>query len=195
MFLYRGINTPHRAWPWRRRLAAIVPWLFVAAVAAGSLLSAERWKDWVGLPTKSAEQLQHEQDSETVWRRAGNPSVRHAVEVLRTIDGDTFDARVALWPGLELNTRIRLRGIDAPELHAACADEMRKAEAASRALRTLLAEGEVAIFNIGPDKYGGRVVADAATRRTPNVSAALVASGHARVYLSGRRQSWCEEGR
>lgn len=169
-----------------------MPWLFVAAVAAGSLLPAERWKTWVGLPTTSAERLQREQDSETVWRRAGNPSVRHAVEVLRTIDGDTFDARVALWPGLELNTRIRLRGIDAPELHAACADELRKAEAASRALRTLLAEGEVAIFNIGPDKYGGRVVADAATRRTPNVSAALVASGHARVYLSGRRQSWCE---
>ena len=194
MFLSRGINTSYRR-PWYRALAAVVPWLFVAAVAAGSLLPAERWKAWVGLPTTSAEQLQREQDSETVWRRAGNPSVRHAVEVLRTIDGDTFDARVALWPGLELNTRIRLRGIDAPELHAACADEMRKAEAASRALRNLLAQGEVAIFNIGPDKYGGRVVADAATRRTPNVSAALVASGHARVYLSGRRQSWCEETR
>ena len=36
------------------------------------------------------------------------------------------------------------------------------AEAATGALRALLGEGGVTIFNIGPDKYAGRVVADAA---------------------------------
>lgn len=113
------------------------------------------------------------------------------MHVLRTIDGDTFDARVALWPGLELTTRVRLRGIDAPERQAACDAELRKAEASTRALRAMLGEGGVAIYNIGPDKYGGRVVADVATARTPNVSSALVAAGHARIYLGGRRRSWC----
>jgi endonuclease YncB( thermonuclease family) len=39
--------------------------------------------------------------------------VRHPVDVLKTIDGDTFEARVYLWPGLDLTTRVRLRGIDA----------------------------------------------------------------------------------
>ena len=34
------------------------------------------------------------------------------------------------------------------------------AEAATRALRDLLAQGEVAIYNIGADKYQGRVVAE-----------------------------------
>jgi endonuclease YncB( thermonuclease family) len=45
--------------------------------------------------------------------------------------------------------------------------------------------------NIGPDKYNGRVVADVATRRTEDISAALIAKGHARSYRGGHRSSWC----
>jgi len=190
MFLYRGINTPHIGRSSRSRLVSVLPWAFVIGMAVGSLVPLGRWNTRLGLPSRTAEELQRERDSELIWRRTGNPGIRHAVEVLRTIDGDTFDARVALWPGRELNTRVRLRGIDAPELHANCDAEFRMAEASARALRTRLAEGGVAIYNIGPDKYG-RVVADVATAKTPNVSSALVASGHARIYLSGRRGGWC----
>ena len=117
--------------------------------------------------------------------------MRHPVDVVRTIDGDTFEARVHLWPGLDLTTRIRLRGIDAPELKASCPQELQMAEAATDALRALLGEGDVTIFNIGPDKYAGRVVADAATKKIGNVSAAMLATGHARSYGGGRRNGWC----
>ena len=130
-------------------------------------------------------------ESDGIWKRAGNPSVRHPVDVIRTIDGDTFEARVHLWPGLDVMTRVRLRGIDAPELKAHCEKEFRMAEAASDALQNLLAEGEVTIFNIGPDKYQGRVDADVATRRTPNLSNALLAGGFARAYDGGHRSGWC----
>ena len=65
------------------------------------------------------------------------------------------------------------------------------AQAARDALVALLNEGSVTVFNIGPDKYNGRVVADAATRTTPNVSAALIAAGHGRPYGGGRRTGWC----
>ncbi|HAP10121.1 MAG TPA: nuclease, partial [Afipia sp.] len=51
--------------------------------------------------------------------------MRHSVEVVRVVDGDTFEARVHLWPGLEMTTRVRLRGIDAPEMKGACAEELR----------------------------------------------------------------------
>src|SRR5689334_1955154 len=34
---------------------------------------------------------------------------RYAVDVLRVIDGDTFAARVHLWPGRDLTTHVRLR--------------------------------------------------------------------------------------
>ncbi len=95
------------------------------------------------------------QEFETIWRHAGNLNQHHPVDVIRTIDGDTFEARVHLAPGQDVTTRVRLRGIDAPELKAACPEELRMAEAASSALRDLLGQGEVAIYHIGPDKYSG----------------------------------------
>ncbi|MCG6204717.1 thermonuclease family protein [Rhodopseudomonas sp. HC1] len=173
----------------RSKYRAILPWVFVLGIAAGTMLPARHWIHWPW--TKPPVSQANPQDSETVWRRAGNPTVRHPVDVLYTIDGDTFEARVHLLPGHDLVTRIRLRGIDAPELKAQCAKELQLAEAATDALRNLLRQGEVAIYNIGPDKYEGRVVADVATKRTPNVSAALLEAGHARAYGGGHRDRWC----
>ena len=115
----------------------------------------------------------------------------HSAEVLRVLDGDTFEARVHLWPGLDVTTRVRLRGIDAPEMKARCGDERSKAEAARDALRAILDQGEVAISRVTLDKYGGRVVADASTHATPDVSAAMLSAGLVRAYSGGRRDSWC----
>jgi endonuclease YncB( thermonuclease family) len=117
----------------------------------------------------------------------------HPAEVLRVIDGDTFEARVHLWPGLDITTKVRLRGVDAPELKAHCPAERAMAEAARDALRDMLAEGAVGVSAVTPDKYGGRVVADAATRSVASVSAELHAKGLARSYGGGRRRSWCDE--
>jgi endonuclease YncB( thermonuclease family) len=116
----------------------------------------------------------------------------YAGDLLRVIDGDTFEARVHLWPGLDVTTRVRLRGIDAPEMEARCAVERNKAEAARDALASILAEGEITVLDVGIDKYGGRVLAAAATRRTPDVSAALLDKGLARAYAGGRRAGWCD---
>jgi endonuclease YncB( thermonuclease family) len=126
-------------------------------------------------------------------RRAASAELRggHPAEVLRVFDGDTFEARVRIWPGMDVTTRVRLRGIDAPEMHARCDDERVKAEAARDALVSILNEGAVGISLIGQDKYGGRVDADVSTARTRDVSEALLARGLARRYSGGRRQSWC----
>ena len=115
----------------------------------------------------------------------------HLAEVVRVLDGDTFEARVRICTGMDVTTRVRLRGIDAPELHARCDDERVKALAARDALARLLAEGSVGISRIGQDKYGGRVDADVSTARTPNVSEAMFDGGYARRYSGGRRASWC----
>ena len=118
--------------------------------------------------------------------RAGHPA-----EVLRVLDGDTFEARVKIWPGMEITTRVRLRGIDAPEMNARCDSEREKAEAARDALVRLLNEGSVGISRIGQDKYDGRVDADVSTARTADVSAVLAERGLARRYAGGKRESWC----
>ncbi|HEY1978453.1 MAG TPA: thermonuclease family protein [Xanthobacteraceae bacterium] len=118
-------------------------------------------------------------------------SIVYPAEVVRVIDGDTFEARVRVWPGLDVDTKIRLRDVDAAELHARCAGELAQAQAARSALETLLAEGGVAISRVGIDKYGGRVDAAVSTRSTADVAAALLNGGYARRYDGGKRGSWC----
>lgn len=181
---------------WRRRFSSALPWLFVGAVVVGTALPVRHWVrrhiphvdfGWHSADGPAA------RDAETIWRQAGNPGMHHPVDVIYTIDGDTFEARVHLPSGAQLMTRVRLRGIDAPELKASCPEELRMAEAATDALRRLLGEGEVTIFNIGADKYAGRVVADTATARTPNVSSAMLAAGQTRSYNGGRRSGWCAQ--
>jgi endonuclease YncB( thermonuclease family) len=129
--------------------------------------------------------------TETPIAKRLDPRLAYPADVLRIIDGDTFEARVRVWPGLDVDTKVRLRGIDAAELHARCDDERMKAEAARAALETILAEGGVMISQVGIDKYGGRVDAAIATRATPDVSAAMLTGGFARSYDGGKRGSWC----
>ncbi len=97
-----------------------------------------------------------------------------------------------IWPGMEVTTKVRLRGIDAPEMRARCEDERVKAVAARDALAPVLSEGAVGVSRVGQDKYGGRVDADVSTERTSDVSAALLERGLARRYSGGRRESWCD---
>jgi len=115
----------------------------------------------------------------------------YAAEVVRIIDGDTFVARMRTGPVGEVETRVRLRRIDAAELHARCSKELRLALAARAALQRLLAEGSVMLSHVGPDKYPGRIDANVATRNTNDISAAMLSGGFARAYDGGRRGSWC----
>jgi len=123
--------------------------------------------------------------------RGAASGVAYPAEVLRVLDGDTFEARVRVWPGMDITTRVRLRGIDAPEMHARCPAERVKAEAARDALASLLAQGSVGITHVGLDKYAGRVDADVSTRTTASISEVLYAAGHARRYAGGHRDGWC----
>jgi endonuclease YncB( thermonuclease family) len=115
----------------------------------------------------------------------------YAAEVVRIIDGDTFVARMRRGPGDEVETRVRLRRIDAAELHARCSKELRLALAARAALQRLLADGSVMLSRVGPDKYPGRIDANVATRSTNDISAAMLNGGWARAYDGGRRGTWC----
>ncbi len=180
-------RSPTRARPPRGVALAAVT--FALGLAVGAAVTA----GWSGRQVMADQAMANPAPPQT-FRGTGRQPMRgtHPADVLRVIDGDTFEARVHVWPGIEIITKVRLRGIDAPELKARCPQERDKAEAAREALRAMLAEGEVAVLRVSLDKYGGRVVADAATRGTPDVSAAMLATGHARAYSGGRRESWCD---
>ena len=167
---------------WAGTLLAL---MFSAGLVAGI------WLPHHGFNTFPGDTGRAERDRLVEASRSGDAGVRQSAQVLYVIDGDTFEARVHLWQGLDITTRIRLRGVDSPELKARCFEESQMAQAARDVLVALLDEGSVTVFNVGPDKYNGRVVADVATRVTPNVSTALIAAGHGRPYKGGHRAGWC----
>jgi endonuclease YncB( thermonuclease family) len=150
---------------------------FAAGLGAGALLAPASVNSRIA---PAAPQV------EPARLRAGHPA-----DVLRVIDGDTFEARVHIWPGMQITTKVRLRGIDAAEMHARCAEERTQAVVARDALARILSEGDIGIARIVQDKYGGRVDAEVSTDKTPNVAAAMLNGGYARRYVGGRRQSWC----
>lgn len=110
--------------------------------------------------------------------------------VLEVVDGDTFEARAAIWLGQSIEIRVRIAGVDAPELHAHCDSKRTKALAAKAWLERRIAGATVRLSAIRHDKYGGRVDAEVQDRQG-DVGKALIATGLARPYRGGRRQSWC----
>jgi micrococcal nuclease len=111
--------------------------------------------------------------------------------VLRVIDGDTVAVRVPVWLGQELVTKVRLKGIDAPELNGACASEIARAEADRAALIALIDGRPVHLTDLSQDKYGGRVVARLLLGSGVDAGAALMAAGHAKPWRGRRETGWC----
>lgn len=114
-------------------------------------------------------------------------------DVVRVIDGDTFEAAARIWLGEAVDIRVRIEGIDAPELHARCEAERRRAEAARDYLARRIGGGEVELSRVRYGKYAGRVLA-AVHDSAGNVGAAMIDRGLARPYHGGHRRPWCGEG-
>jgi endonuclease YncB( thermonuclease family) len=113
-----------------------------------------------------------------------------AAKVERVVDGDTIDVRADIWLGQTLLVRVRIDGVDAPELEARCPEERKLALAAREFLARRLGDAPVKLTRIVYDKYGGRVRADVADSKG-DVGEALLAAGLARPYHGERRASWC----
>jgi endonuclease YncB( thermonuclease family) len=113
-----------------------------------------------------------------------------SAKVERVIDGDTIQVNAAIWIGQSLSIRIRIDGIDAPELEARCTEERRLAERARDYLIRRLSGEEVKLAHIVNDKYGGRVRAEVRDEKG-DIGQAMLEMKLARPYHGERRQSWC----
>ena len=121
-------------------------------------------------------------------------------EVISVIDGDTIEVRALIWLGQVVSTRVRLAGIDAPELRGKCARERALAERARAYLLARLGgrleDGDrawVRLRDIRYGKYAGRVLARVETAGGEDLGRRLMAAGLARPYAGRARASWCEE--
>ncbi|MGB7100224.1 MAG: thermonuclease family protein [Xanthobacteraceae bacterium] len=174
-------------------LLAVTVVFFAFGFAAGAIVKPGELQHTLSVDTARVPSRDSSSARFAAGANAGrlNAQLDYPAEVIRVIDGDTFEARVHVWPGLDVSTKVRLRNVDAPELHAHCVEELAKAQAARAALETLLSAGGVTVARVGTDKYGGRVDAVVATHDTADVSTALLKGGWARSYDGGRRGSWC----
>ena len=112
-------------------------------------------------------------------------------EVIRVLDGDTFDVRAQIWVGHFIETRVRINGIDTPEMRSKCLDEKDKANAAKQALEKMVLQQTVYLIDIENGKYAGRVLAKAQTMDGTDLADAMIKNGYARPYNGGKRAGWC----
>ncbi len=111
--------------------------------------------------------------------------------VVRVIDGDTLVVRAHIWLGQNVETSVRLAGLDTPELRGKCAGERRLALRAKTMTVALIADGDVTLRDIQFGKFAGRVVARVTTAAGADLSRALIAAGLGRPYGGGARGDWC----
>lgn len=113
-----------------------------------------------------------------------------SARVVRVIDGDTFEASAAIWLDQQITVRVRIAGIDAPELRSRCDAERRGAEAARDYLARRIEGADVKLSAVRYDKYGGRVDATVEDQGG-DVARAMIHARLARTYDGGHRDGWC----
>lgn len=114
-----------------------------------------------------------------------------AADVVRVIDGDTLDVLARVWLGQTVQVRVRLDGVDAPELRGRCAGERAQAEEVRSWLVRQLAGRSIALRQVRLGKYAGRVVARVELDGGQDLSVMLLQAGLARPYDGRRRADWC----
>ena len=180
-----GRVLPTHRWQGQSRLgrlwAALKWWLGAALLIAAMGLVAQQW------PGRIAPDAMPPGPTEAIsgpFVRCGQGRAAGCVP-----DGDT----------LIIGTRkIRIIGIDAPELHPSrCPAEAEQGEAAAQALLTLVNQGPFTLAGPSPvvrDEYGRelrhllRVRPDGSVQ---SIADDLVATGTVRPYLHGTRDPWC----
>ena len=111
-------------------------------------------------------------------------------ELVEVIDGDTFRARVDIWLGQSVTVKVRLKGVDTPEMNGKCAAEKKLARQAKDFTENWLRKNQVQLVNVHYGTYAGRVLATAQIKNGDSLSAALLAENLAKPYR-GRRAKWC----
>lgn len=181
---FGGRPRPLRFWPepkrspFRRLLFAARPFALASALAGIGIGYDPALVEPPGILSTEPERVS---ETFTICGRARS----HAC----VVDGDTF--RIG-------QRRVRIIGIDAPEIHPArCAEEARLGEQATAKLRDLLNEGPfemVAPVYGRKDRYGRdlrSVRRTLAGGSTQSIAEAMRESGLARRYLGGFKPGWC----
>jgi len=113
--------------------------------------------------------------------------------VVKVIDGDTFQAKINIWPSLHVVIKIRAGGFDTPEYgRPRCrAERVGGIKARNAAIKFL--GKEVILKNVRPGKFASRLVADIYSLDGDSLRQHLINLGLARAYDGrSKRKGWCK---
>lgn len=112
--------------------------------------------------------------------------------VVRVVDGDTVLVRARIWLGQDVETSVRISGIDTPEKRGKCEAERQAAlQAEAFTAARAAPDSLVSLHDVIADKYGKRVVARVVTAQGEDLGRALVTARLARSYDGGHKDGWC----
>ena len=120
------------------------------------------------------------------------------VDVNRIVDGDTVDVTIDLGFSILYKTRVRLYGINTPEVRTKDLEEKKRGQAASQRLSEIIDEAEfsghqLVLESTEKDKYGRYLGIIYILKQSPaqtdyvNINKQLVTEGHAVPYYGGKR--------
>jgi micrococcal nuclease len=110
------------------------------------------------------------------------PYTFRLASVARVVDGDTIDLDLDLGFSITLRQRVRLIGIDAPEVRTRdAAEKARGQAAAAHVVRWFERPGQVLVTTTKDDKYG-RMLADLYREGEPSLCTELLTLGLAVPY-------------
>ena len=130
-----------------------------------------------------------------LWSLAtGDRMYEYEMKVIRIIDGDTIDGQVDLGFKVHHNVRIRLFGINTPEVRTRDAEEKVRGKAATERVRELLSGADrLVLKSHGIGKFGrclGEITVvnfRADEDESKDLTQTLLAEGHGVPYFGGKR--------
>ncbi len=114
--------------------------------------------------------------------------------VISVVDGDTVKVEVQIWLGLYQKVKVRIAGIDAPEItKPKCTKEKELGLKAKEFLESVIPQqSTINLTQISEDEFGGRVDATIQTKDGKDVGELLRSEGHASPYKKrGMKKDWC----
>lgn len=128
-------------------------------------------------------------DADTVANFPGEGRSLQA-QLIRVLDGDTIEVIVNLGVRemVPLRMKVRLSGIDAPEIHSLNEAEKRAGNYVKKRLEQML-KGDLTVEFSGWDKFGGREIGIVYANGV-NVNNVLLEKGFVRAYGGEKKRPW-----
>lgn len=115
-------------------------------------------------------------------------NMRVRAKILDVYDGDTVTAAFETLGAGIYTHKIRMLGIDTPEIRTKSVQEKKAGVKAKEYLQDLILDKIVMLHIKSSDKYG-RILATIFVDKL-DVNEHMVTAGHARVYDGGKREAW-----